>query len=236
MMTGGAMRSWIEFWDSNHAIYVNNRHKHLHAQHVGRDITRHIRSPNAIVLDHGCGEALYAANIAARCGRLLLCEAAPSVRTKLAARVAGNPKIEVVDPAGVAALPDEALDLVIANSLVQYLRRDELAVLLDAWRRKLKPGGELIVADVIPPEVSRLTDALALLRFACSGGFLGAAIFGLARTAFSDYAKIRAKLGFSMYREEEFLSLLRAHGYEAARIQPNFGHNQTRMTFRGTRA
>jgi hypothetical protein len=99
MTSAGAMRSWIEFWDSNHAIYVNDRHKHLHAQWVGRDIARHIRAPNAIVLDHGCGEALYAADIAARCGRLILCEAAPSVRAKLAERVAGDRKIEVIGPA-----------------------------------------------------------------------------------------------------------------------------------------
>jgi SAM-dependent methyltransferase len=231
------MRSWIEFWDSEHAIYVNDRHKHLHAQSVGRDIVRHIRAPDAVVLDHGCGEALYAADVAARCGHLILCEAAPAVRSKLAARVAGNEKIKVVGPEAVDGLPDNVLDLVIANSLVQYLTRDELAMLLDGWRRKLKPGGELIVADVIPPDVNRLTDALALLRFAWSGGFLGAAFFGLVRTAFSDYGKVRSEIGFAMYREGEFLSLLRAHGYDdAERIQPNFGHNQTRMTFRGTRA
>lgn len=229
------MRSWIEFWDSEHAIYVNDRHKRLHARNVGRDIARHIRAPDAIVLDHGCGEALYATDIAARCGRLILCEAAPAVRSKLAARVAGNVKVDVVGPEAVNGLPDNALDLVIANSLVQYLTRDELAMLLDGWRRKLKPGGELIVADVIPPDVNRLTDALALLRFAWSGGFLSAAIFGLVRTAFSDYGKIRSELGFAMYREGEFLSLLRTHGYDAERIHPNFGHNQTRMTFRGVR-
>jgi SAM-dependent methyltransferase len=230
------MRSWIEFWDSEHPIYVNDRHKHLHAQNVGRDIARHIRTPDAVVLDHGCGDALYAADVAARCGHLILCEAAPAVRSKLAARVAGHPKISVIGPEGVPGLPDNALDLVIANSLVQYLTRDELAMLLDGWRRKLKPGGELIVADVIPPDVSRWTDAMALLRFAWLGGFLGAALFGLVRTAFSDYGKIRSELGFAMYREGEFLPLLRAHGYDAERIQPNFGHNQTRMTFRGTRA
>ena len=229
------MRSWIEFWDSEHAIYVSDRHKRLHAQSVARDIARQIRSPEAIVLDHGCGEALYAADLAARCGRLILCEAAPAVREKLAARVAGNRKIEVVGPDGVAALSESALDLVIANSLVQYLGRDELTMLLDLWRRKLKPGGHLIVADVIPPNVSALTDAAALLRFAWAGGFLFAALRGLARTAFSDYGKIRTELGFAMYREAEFLTLLRDHGYLAERILPNFGHNQARMTFRATR-
>ena len=37
------------------------------------------------MLDHGCGEALDAGRVAAACGKLYLCEAAPSVREKLRA-------------------------------------------------------------------------------------------------------------------------------------------------------
>jgi SAM-dependent methyltransferase len=226
------MRSWIEYWDSPHAIYVNERHKALHAADVGRDFIRHLPSPSAIVLDHGSGEALYAAEVARHCGRLILCEAAPGVREALGRRLAKMTNIDVVAPRDVAALADRSLDLVVANSLVQYLRREELADLLGLWRRKLAPTGLLIVADVIPPDVSPLADARALLRFAWTGGFLGAALTGLVRTALSDYRRLRAELGFATYAEAEFLALLEDHGYRAERIHPNFGHNQARMTFR----
>ena len=36
------VKSWVEFWDSEHAIYVSERHKQLHAEAVGKDIVRHL--------------------------------------------------------------------------------------------------------------------------------------------------------------------------------------------------
>jgi SAM-dependent methyltransferase len=229
------MRSWVEFWDSEHAIYVNDRHKQLHAQAVGRDLIRHIPFHDAIVLDHGCGEANYAADVAQNCRWLYLCEAAPGVRAELAYRVGRISNIEVLDPAGAEALSDRSLDLVVANSLVQYLTRRELIDLLGLWRRKLKPTGVLVVADVIPPDVSPLRDAAALLWFGLKGGFLLAAIGGLVRTALSDYRKVRAQLGLAMYSEPEFTAILADQGFIADRVRPNFGHNQGRMTFRAVR-
>ncbi|MGE8941262.1 methyltransferase domain-containing protein [Leptospira interrogans] len=229
------MKSWIDYWNSDHPIYVNDRHKSLHAAAVGRDILRHVPSPDAVVLDHGCGEALYAETVAPGCGKLILCEAAPTVREKLAQRLASHSKVSVIGADGVAALPDGSLDLVVANSLLQYLSRDELAALLDLWRVKLKPGGRLVIADVIPPDVSPLTDATALLSFGWKGGFLVPAVAGLVKTALSDYRKIRSTLGFSTYREADFVGLLAQHGLKATRIHPNFGHNQARMTFSAQR-
>jgi SAM-dependent methyltransferase len=228
------VKSWIEFWDSAHDIYVSDRHKELHAQAIGQDILRHCPGRDAAILDYGCGEALYAEAVAAECGRLILCEAAPRVREALARRVSRVQNAAVVDANGVEQLADGSVDLVVANSLVQYLSRDELAGLLDLWRRKLKASGALIVADVIRPDVGPLKDAAELLKFARQGGFLFAAVRGLVRTALSDYGKIRKEAGFSTYREADFLALLAAHRFKAERIHPNFGHNQARMTFRAT--
>jgi len=230
------MKSWVEYWNSDHPIYVSERHKRVHAAAVGQDILRQIHTSDAVVLDHGCGEALYAEAVAAGCAKLFLCEAAPAVRQKLASRVAGIPAIEVIDADAVAALEDASLDLVVANSLAQYLTSAQLIGLLDLWRRKLKPNGSLVIADVVPPNVSPITDAAALLRLGWQGGFLGAALAGLVKTALSDYRRVRATLGFATYSEAEFLALLRANRFEGRRIRPNFGHNQARMAFRATPA
>lgn len=229
------MRSWVDFWNADNPIYVNERHKELHAEAVARDIQRHIPSPTAVVLDYGCGEALYAERVAARCGRLILCEAAPRVCEALARRLQGLSKIEVIEPVGLAQIADGALDLVVVNSVLQYLKREELERLLDQWRSKLKPDGRLVIADVIPPGVSPISDASALLRFAARGGFLQAALAGLVKTALSDYGRIRKQLGFTMYTEAEMLALLASHGLEGERVHPNFGHNQARMTFSATK-
>jgi hypothetical protein len=226
------VKSWIEFWDSDHAIYVSERHKLLHARAVGRDIVRHLPGSDAVVLDYGCGEALYAPDVAARCGRLILCEAADGLRQNLARRVAGESRTAVLSPREAAELAPGSVHLVVANSLVQYLQRDELSGLLGVWRSKIAPGGALVVADVIPPDATPVSDAAALLRFAWDGGFLLAAVGGLVRTALSDYGEVRKQLGFATYRERDFVALLEAAGFRAERVRPNFGHNQGRMTFR----
>lgn len=228
--------SWRDFWNGEHAIYVSPRHKALHYQQVARDIVSHIPATDAVVLDIGCGEALSADRVAAACGKLYLCEAAPSVREKLMGMFGHLGTVAVIAPEEVEALPDGVVDLVVANSLIQYLGRDELKALLELWRGKLKPGGKLILADVIPPDVSPLTDASQLLAFAWRGGFLGAALAGLVRTAFSDYRKLRAQYGLSTYTEPQITELIRAAGYDVVTRVRNFGHNPHRMSFEARKA
>lgn len=226
------MKSWREYWDTDHPIYVSDRHKMLHYRLVARDIVSLVPSPEAHVLDHGCGEALSAGMIAEACGRLYLCDAAPSVRANLATRFVNQPKIHVIPPETIEiAIPDDSLDLVVANSLVQYLTRSELDAALSAWLGKLKPGGILVVADVIPPDVGPVTDARALLSFAFSGGFLFAALAGLVRTALSDYRKLRGQLGLSTYTAAQMDKALHDAGFAAVRRRENIGHNPARMSF-----
>ncbi|WP_439491874.1 class I SAM-dependent methyltransferase [Bosea sp. (in: a-proteobacteria)] len=228
--------SWRDFWNGEHAIYVSPRHKALHYRQIATDLIGHIPAPDAVVLDHGCGEALDAGRVAGHCGKLYLCEAAPSVRDKLRAMLGGKTNVAVVSPEEVEALPDETLDLVVANSLIQYLSRDELVALLATWRGKLRPGGRLVVADIIPPDVSPLTDASQLLAFAWRGGFLTAALAGLVRTAFSDYRKLRAQYGLSTYRIDDITGLIAAAGFEDVTAAKNFGHNPHRLTLVGRKA
>ena len=225
------MKSWVDFWNSDTPIYVNDRHKLLHYRRVAADVVALVASPGAVVLDHGCGEALSADVVAQRCARLCLCDAAPAVRNRLKQRFAHHPRIVVLAPEAVATQPDGTFDLIVANSLVQYLTLDELNALLATWKAMLKPGGTLVVADVIPRRVSPLTDAAALISFGWKGGFLGAALVGLVRTALSDYRRLRGELGLARYDGEEFAEMLRAAGFSPARRQANIGHNQARMTF-----
>lgn len=229
-----AVKSWVEYWDGDHPIYVNARHKAVHADAVGAAIVALIPNAHARVLDYGCGEALYADQVAARSGRLYLCEAAPNLRARLAERMRTQRNVTVIDGDGAAALPDGSIDLIVMNSVAQYLSRADLEAFLQVSRRKLAPQGALVIADVIPPDVNPVTDATALLSFAAKGGFLLAAVGGLARTVLSNYAAVRKSLGFATYTQAEFETLLAGAGFRPERVRPNFGHNQSRMAFRAT--
>jgi SAM-dependent methyltransferase len=188
-------------------------------------------SGEAAVLDYGCGEALHAEIVAASARRLILCEAAPHVRTALARRLAGESKIEVRTPGEVATLTKGSLDVIVLHSVAQYLSPDELDALLVVFRRLLAQRGVLILGDIVPPNVAAWTDAAALLRFGAANGFLGAALIGLARTVLSDYWRLRSQLGLTRYSEAVMLEKLARAGFSATRAPRNVGHNQARVTF-----
>jgi ubiquinone/menaquinone biosynthesis C-methylase UbiE len=225
------MRDWISFWDSDHSIYVNARHIDVHYRTIADMIVRHVPSRDAVVLDFGCGEAHHADRVAAACRRLILVDAAAKVRAGLAARFGRHPNIDVRAPAELAQLADRSVDLVVMHSVAQYLSSAECSALLVLFRRLLRPGGLLLIGDVVPPHVSALADALALLNYATANGFLLAAIRGLFRTAISDYIKLRSRLGITLYTEAEMLQKLEAAGFTATRAKANVGPNPARMTF-----
>src|SRR5262245_50958390 len=116
---------WIDFWDSKHSIYVNRRHEAAHFRRIAEDM-RIYAPANGTMIDYGCGEALSADTVAEPLARLVLCEAAPNVRAKLAARYAGNRKIAVRKPEDVAAMPAGTVDVIVMHSVAQYLTTAEL--------------------------------------------------------------------------------------------------------------
>ena len=225
------MRDWVSFWDSDHSIYVSARHVDVHYRTIADMIVRYVPSPDAVVLDFGCGEALHADRVAAACRHLILVDAAPKVRTGLAARFGNEPMIEVRAPAELADVPDRSIDLVVMHSVAQYLKSAEFSALLVLFRRLLRPGGLLLIGDVIPPHVSAFADAMALLNYGAANGFLLAAVRGLLRTAVSDYTKLRSRIGITLYTEAEMLRKLEAAGFTATRAKANVGPNPARMTF-----
>src|SRR5262245_32541038 len=122
--------NWRDYWNQDTPIYVSERHKVLHYWLIANDIAGLITKPDSVVLDHGCGEALSANRVAAKCARLYLCDAAPLVRDRLKQRFRKEARIVVVAPEEIEALAPNSLDLVVANSLLQYLSLDELRALL----------------------------------------------------------------------------------------------------------
>jgi SAM-dependent methyltransferase len=223
--------TWLAFWDSSHSIYVNARHRDVHYRLIAQQIAALVPSPQARVLDYGCGEALHADLVAARAGELLLCEGAARVCAGIAAHFAGNAKIRALAPADVARLPDGALDFIVLHSVAQYLTVDELTRLLALFRRLIAADGALLVSDVVPPHVAAATDAAALLHFGATNGFFVGAVVGLARTLCSDYWRLRSHYGLTRYGEAAMIDKLAAAGFAAKRLGYNIGHNQARMAF-----
>jgi len=225
------MDEWIDYYDSTHTIYASKLHRDLHFQLIARDIIGYIGTPDAVVLDYACGEALSAARVADACGMLYLAEPAPGVRGRLIARFAPNTKIRVRSLEDVRKMAEQSIDLVVMNSVTQYMTSEELDGAFATIRRLLKPGGRLVVGDVLRPEVGMARDVTALLRFAAAHGFLRDALIGLVSTALSDYRQLRSRVGLKRYSEADMVARLAISGFTASRVAVNIGHNPWRMTF-----
>jgi ubiquinone/menaquinone biosynthesis C-methylase UbiE len=225
------MDEWIDYYDSTHTIYASKLHRDLHFQVVAKDIIGYISSPDAVVLDYACGEALSAAKVAEACGKLYLAEPAPGVRGRLIARFAPNTKIRVRSLDDLRKMDEKSIDLVIMNSVAQYMTSTELDAAFAVIRRLLKPTGRLVLGDILRPEVGMPRDVLALLKFAATHGFLKDAFYGLAITALSDYRQLRTRVGLQRYGESEMIAKLAAAGFTGSRVHINIGHNPWRMTF-----
>ena len=225
------MDEWIDYYDSTHTIYASKLHRDLHFQIVARDIIGYISSPDTVVLDYACGEALSAAKVAEACAKLYLAEPAPGVRGRLIARFAPNMKIRVRSLDDLRKMDEQSIDLVIMNSVAQYMTQEELDAAFAVIRRMLKPGGRLVVGDILRPEIGMGRDVLALLKFAGAHGFLTDALYGLASTALSDYRQLRTRVGLQRYGESEMIAKLGSAGFTASRAHNNIGHNPWRMTF-----
>ena len=145
------MDDWIDYYDSTHTIYASKRHRDVHFQVIARDIATYISSPDAVVLDYSCGEALSAARVAEACGKLILAEPAPGVRGRLIARFAPNTKIRVRSLDDLRHMEEKSVDLAVMNSVAQYMTPDELDAAFAVIWRLLKPGGRLVLGDILRP-------------------------------------------------------------------------------------
>ena len=134
----------------------------------------------------------------------------------------------------LAQLADGSVDLAVVISVAQYMTAAELDRTFALMRRVVKPGGTFVLGDILRPDVGAATDVVALLRLAAKNGFLIDALWGLARTALSDYWQLRQSIGLQRYSESEMLAKLENAGFNATRAKANVGYNPARMTFVAT--
>lgn len=224
--------SWSEFWARPNKIYVNDRHLAAHCRVVADALLSTIGEARDLrVLDFGCGDALDAARVSARCANLALFDASPIVRERLVARFTDMPGITVLGDAELEAMPDGGFDLIFLSSVLQYVDPDEIDGFLARQARRLAPGGRLVVVDVIPPGVGVVHDTASLLSFAAREGFFFAASAGLVAIFFSGYLRLRQTAKLSTYDEDVILVKLSAAGLEAKRLPRNLGEHPWRRSY-----
>lgn len=227
--------SWLDFWNGEHRIYANEKHLRAHYAKIAADVLRLLPSPTVDLLDWGCGPGLSATAWADAGVRVSLYDKATASQQKLKEAFGSDPRIRVLTDESYAALPPESFDVILVNSVIQYLSVGEWAGVLPELRRLLRPGGRLLLADVLPPTAGMLSDVTTLLGTGWKHGFLFAAVGSLAQTFFSSYRKLRKQHGLTTYTAEAITGVLRDGGFHANRVPENVGFSRHRMLFDAVR-
>jgi cyclopropane fatty-acyl-phospholipid synthase-like methyltransferase len=147
------------------AVYVN-------ALRAAIDVRRTDR-----VLDFGCGFGFVARLLAPHVSEVWFWDASENMRAEARRTTADLPNARLCDvPAALSedgdrvAWQSPTFDLILVNSVVQYMDPAEVPRWLARWRAMLSAEGRLIMSDLIAPEHRSLWDVADLLRLGVRRG------------------------------------------------------------------
>ena len=120
-----------------------------------------------VVLDYGCGYGHAARQLAQHVGVVQYWDLSDAMRefaTKFLARTSN----------AICWNPDDSdtkFDLIWCNSVVQYMTPAQFSTWLTTSASWLKPGGRIVVSDLIPLNHRFLVDAVSLALFSMRRGY-----------------------------------------------------------------
>ena len=184
----------------------------------------------ARVLDFGCGFGFVAQMLAPRVGELFLWDASANMRRRARVKVAGCRNIRFLDLSDSQASPrDLRFDLILVNSVVQYMTLDEFSAWLLRWRKMLAPTGRIVVSDLIPADYPAVWDFVDLLRFSARRGFLVRAIWQALGEIWR-YLSVRQARPLTRIGREELRQLGKAAGLAVSCLPSNLAFFTKRFT------
>ena len=98
------------------------------------------------VFEPGCSIGVLTEQLAARCGRVLAVDIAPTAVVAARRRCADHENVTIEHGALPHALASGPFDLIVFSEIGYYFSEHELAVLVERMSRRLSAGGSLIAA------------------------------------------------------------------------------------------
>ena len=213
-------KSWSQFWGTD-TTYACDKHKQIVEDQTLKQQLSFV-SQHDVVLDFGCGESPKE-TLAEAVSELFLFGDAQEISKRLFSKYKGKKNINVVYGLDTST----SFSIIFVCSVIQYLSKEEFTERLKYFRSVMKPGGRLIISDVIPKNISGLKELLTLLFVAAKNNFLKDAILNLFRMMKGEYGSLRKSHNLTKYDEDEIFALLQEAGF-SPEIHSNIGLNKDR--------
>jgi len=159
--------SWVEFWSAP-------EHDHLFWK---KSIAYYVENlahliqlkPSQSVLDFGAGPGYLAELLGPIVGEMELIEPSPELRAIARGLPKKKSNITIHDYNQLSDLPhllsEQKFDLIIVNSVLQYVSITEIKSLFELFKESLKEDGVLIVSDIIPAGTWLVRELYYVFRF-----------------------------------------------------------------------
>jgi SAM-dependent methyltransferase len=225
--SGAAPDEWTEYWDN-----IDDR-QHVFAAEAADHVRRvqQLVAPAAsdVVLDFGCGFGFVGRGLSRVVQHVDLWDGSAGVRWRALRRTAHLHNVGYLDLEDAAADPVGKYDLITAHSVLQYMDESQIVGWLLRWRRMLRPGGRVVVSDLIAARQSPVAEVSRLLRFAIANGFAWNALLGGIRESFR-YFGARRNRALTALPPSTMTKLAVAAGYSLEPLAANLSYRRSRWT------
>ena len=221
-MAGVTADPWADYWQD-----LPDGHFLFPAE--GREVAKNLAAAFPLaglrVLDYGSGYGLVAREVAPRVGSLAVWDRSERVRRFAAGYLRDCPNVVAFDPAAGGG----PFDLILVNSVVQYMTSAELGDLVSRAANWLAPDGRLVLSDLVPPGQSLTSDLASLIGFSLRHGYL---LSALKRSYAARKPHADAASAAPMYRPTDaaLTALANDTGLSLAWLPRNLTHFRGRRT------
>jgi trans-aconitate methyltransferase len=181
------------------------------------------------VLDFGCGFGFITAMLASKVQELHFWDNSDGMLARTAKSMSRLPNAVAADLSNAELDVEHQYDLIVINSVIQYMSEEELAAWLKRWHYKLDVGAAVLISDVILPRSAFFREVYDSLKFAAGEGFL-------LRTLWQDggqflkYLITRKQAPMSRYSQEYFSSLAQNAGFDVEILADNLTYRSSRFS------
>ena len=181
-----------------------------------------------VILDFGCGFGYVATRLADRAAHVDIWDNAANVRAQALQKTAcvGNIGyanfLDNDDPKG-------RYDTIVVHSVIQYIMSEELGAWLERWRVMLKPGGQLVISDVLQEPGGSRAEIVRLMKFSARNGFFFDSFISGIREI-GRYSRTRGATDLGVTPPEALGAMAKQTGYNIRTLAENLSYRSVRYT------
>lgn len=231
--TQGVPKSWRTYWEVP-AISTQQREHQVQSRYYLRKLEAAISlSPEMRVLDFGCGFGFVAEGLSEKVSEVLLWDASSNMRSQAQHLNAARANVRLIDLSTEKALAQSlSLDLILVNSVIQYMGSEEFSTWLTCWRNMLASNGRIVLSDLIPlASPPRLLEMYEAFVFNVRHGLLGHLLSRTNFSAIKRYSKTsQTAEPLLKFSKESLAQFTHSAGLALEVLPNNLTHFSSRLT------